>query len=68
MIPRGWLRLVKEQQDFLVWYDYKRDCYVSNIAFVVAKEIGLPATDVAYWLAAWLLKKYPDFVEKVWVS
>ena len=56
---------MKEHQ---VWYDYKRDCYVSNIAFVVSKEIGLPATVVADWLAAWLLKAHPDFVEKAWVS
>ena len=51
-----------------VWYDYKRQCYVSNAAFIAAKHTGIPAPVIAAYLADLLMYKLPDIVEKAWVS
>ena len=50
-----------------VWYDKNRDCYVSNAAFVLAKQAGCPPYVAAALLADYL-KAHSDDVEKVWVS
>ena len=43
-----------------VWYDPRRDCYVSNAALVAAPQLGLPAPELARRLVAWLAKHHPE--------
>ena len=43
-----------------VWYDRRRGHYVSNAALVAAPQLGLPATEIARRLVAWLAKHHPE--------
>ena len=43
-----------------VWYDRRRDCYVSNAALVAAAQSGLPAPEFARRLVAWLAEHHPE--------
>jgi len=51
-----------------VWYDRRRECHVSNAAFIASKTLGVPAPLIAEWLAIWLMQEYPEIVDKAWVS
>lgn len=44
-----------------VWYDYKRDCYVSNVAFLCAKEWKIPVQIVAQAFAIWMNENHPEY-------
>lgn len=50
-----------------VWYDHKRECYVSNAGFALAKSAAIPANVAATLLAKWVMAHCED-VEKAWVS
>ena len=43
-----------------VWYDRKRDAYVSNICFEVGKKYGIPPQVVARKLVEWLKEHHPE--------
>lgn len=55
-----------------VWYDHKRECYVSNAGMILAKNLGVSPYQAALVLLG-SFKSEPgndiwNIVEEIWVS
>ena len=52
-----------------VWWDRKRDCYVSNAAFVAASRYRMPVLEAAQLLKAYFdARRDPERFEEATVS